>query len=78
MNKAIFALALIVTAQLASAADTSKDGADMIYAEAVPLSKVPAIVDDDGCLWLIAKKDHKLMSVAILDQARKQICRPAK
>lgn len=78
MNKVIFALALIVTAQIATAADTSKDAADIIYAEAVPLSKVPAIVDDDGCLWLIAKKEHKLISVAVLDQARKQICRAAK
>ncbi|HIH2745044.1 TPA: hypothetical protein ACYLN4_000713 [Burkholderia lata] len=59
------------------ATDTSKDGAGMIYAEAISLRKIPAISDDDGCLWLIAAKDHKLMSAAVLDQSGKQICRPA-
>lgn len=78
MKKVIFALAIVMAAQVASAADTSKEGADIVYAEAIPLSKIPAIVDQDGCLWGVVKKDHQLAAIAILDGSGKQMCRPAK
>ena len=76
--KKITLLAMMLVGFSQTAFAGKKEAAEMLYRNALPTWKIPAVVDSQGCLWGLAEEHGVLVPVRITDGGKEQFCRSPK